>query len=339
VAPVPAVAVGVRAKIPVRIAGTASFQPGPAHSTADLATRVNPPRDPADAIARTGIVSRHFASPQSRAVDLGADALRAALTNANMAPTALRRLIFVSSVGGDQIAPANANLVAAALGLSGTCDAFDLNNACMGFLTALDLGARSVATGVGPVAVVVVELLSRYTTPEDPRPYLVLADAVAATILAEAEGDGGLLASWLRNDGVAGGDIVLENGGLTGQRETFHFASSNRQIHEHALAAIRRSADAVLSDAGLALDDVEWILPHQPNGSMLAAIIQELRLDPARVVHLVEDVGSVGAASIATSLDRLLRDKPVRAGDRVLMVGVGAGISYGASLLRLESRP
>jgi 3-oxoacyl-[acyl-carrier-protein] synthase III len=82
---------------------------------------------------------------------------------------------------------------------------------------------------------------------------------------------------------------------------------------------------------------VEWVLPHQPNGSMLAAIMRELQLDPERVVRLVDAVGSVGAASIATSLDRLLRTRPVRAGDRVLMVGVGAGISYGATLLRLGS--
>lgn len=325
----------MRAQIPVRIAGTASFQPGPAHHTAELAGRVTPPRDGAEVIARTGIASRHFAPAGSRAVDLGADALRAALGRAGLPASALRRLIFVSSVGGDQVAPANANLIAAALGLAGTCDGFDLNNACMGFLTALDLGARSVATGAGPVAIVVVELLSRYTTPEDPRPYLVLADAVAAVILDCARGDEGLLASWLRNDGLAGGDIVLTNAGLSGRRETFHFASSNRQIHEHALAAIRRSTDAVLSAAGIGLDAVDWVLPHQPNGTMLAAIVRELQLDPARVVRLVGEVGSVGAASIATSLDRLLRERPVRPGERVLMVGVGAGIAYGAALLRL----
>jgi 3-oxoacyl-(acyl-carrier-protein) synthase III len=327
----------MRAAIPVRIAGTASFQPGPALSTAEVAERVTPRRDPADAVARTGISARHFAAPEHRAVELGADALRAALASAALRPTALRRLIFVSSMGGDQIAPANANLIAATLDLSGSCDCFDLNNACMGFLTALDLGARSVATGVGPVAIVVVELLSRYTTPEDPRPYLVLADAVAAVVLDAARGDEGLLATWLRNDGVAGGDIVLLHAGLTGRRETFQFAGSNRQIHEHALDAIRRSADAVLSEAGIGLDAVEWVLPHQPNGSMLAAIMRELQLDPERVVRLVDAVGSVGAASIATSLDRLLRTRPVRAGDRVLMVGVGAGISYGATLLRLGS--
>jgi 3-oxoacyl-(acyl-carrier-protein) synthase III len=326
-----------RAPIPVRIAGTGSFQPGPAYRTVDLAARVTPPRDPAEVVVRTGIQSRHFAPPRVRAVDLAAEALTAALAAAGLRPEALRRLFFVSSVGGDQIAPANANLIAAQLGLAGSCDAFDLNNACMGFLTALDLGARSVATGSGPVGIVAVELLSRYTTPDDPRPYLVLADAVAAAVLEPARAGEGVLASWLRNDGMAGGDIVLANAGLTGRRETFQFASSNRQIHEHAVTAIRRSAAAVLSEAGIGLDAVQWVLPHQPNGSMLAAIMRELALDPSRVVQIVDEIGSVGSASIATSLDRLLRSGRVRPGDHLLMVGVGAGISYGAMLLRMGS--
>jgi 3-oxoacyl-[acyl-carrier-protein] synthase III len=205
----------------------------------------------------------------------------------------------------------------------------------MGFLTALDLGARTVATGGGPVAIAVVELLSRYTTPEDPRPYLVLADAAAAVVLEPARGDEGMLSAWLRNDAAAGGDIVLENAGLTGRRETFQFAASNRAMHEHALGAIRAAAAAVLGAAGMALGEVEWVLPHQPNGSMLAAIERELGVAPERIVRVVDTLGSVGAASIATSLDRLLRGGRVRAGDRVLMVGVGAGIAYGAVLLRV----
>ena len=322
-------------RLAVRVAGSASARPGGAHRTAELVERVTPRRDAAETEQRTGIASRHFAAPGSRAADLGARVLRDALLDAGLAGAHLRRLFFVSSAGGDQLAPATANLVAAELGLDGTCDCIDLNNACMGFLSAFDLAARSVATGVGPVGIVVVELLSRYTTPHDARPYLVLADAVAAVVLDAARGDEGVLAAWLRNEGLAGGDIVLRHPGLTGQRETFQFASSNKQMGENAILAIRRSTDAVLAAAGLRLDHVRWVLPHQPNGSMLAAIIRELGIDAQRVVQIVRDIGSVGAASIATSLDHLRHGGRPRPGDHVLMVGVGAGISYGAILLRV----
>jgi 3-oxoacyl-[acyl-carrier-protein] synthase III len=321
--------------LPVRIAGTASLRPGRAVTTAELVKRVTPQRDAIETEARTGIVSRHFADPESTASDLAAQALRQALTAAGLPAQALKRVIFVHSWGGELLAPATANLVTAALGLDGTCDCFDLNNACMGFLTALDIGARSVATGCGPVGIAVVELLSRFTTPEDPRPFLVLADGVAAVVLDEGRPGEGILGSYLRNDGKAGGDVVMAHPGLTHKAETYRFVSSNERISRNAVDAVKRAAAAVLAQAGLSVADVQWILPHQPNGSMLASIIRELQLDPDRVMTIVREVGSVGAASIPTSLDRLLRGQRVRPGDRILMVGVGAGISSGGILFQV----
>src|SRR6185503_8201338 len=99
--------------------------------------------------------------------------------------------------------------------------------------------------------------------------------------------------------------------------------------------AARWSADGVLAEAGMTLDQVEWVVPHQPNGTLLAAMIEALGVDPARVVPIVREVGSVGAASIPICLDRLLRTRPVRPGDHILMLGVGAGASYGAILHRV----
>ena len=101
---------------------------------------------------------------------------------------------------------------------------------------------------------------------------------------------------------------------------------------EEAIEAVRQSARAALAHAGITIDDVDWILPHQPNGALLAAIVAELGVAWERVVPVVADVGSVGAASIAVSLDRLFRTREVRPGARILMVGVGAGLSSGAIL-------
>jgi 3-oxoacyl-[acyl-carrier-protein] synthase III len=145
----------------------------------------------------------------------------------------------------------------------------------------------------------------------------------------------GILASVLRNDAPAGGDVTLAHGGLTGRRETVRFASTNKHMTAHAIDAVRRSIDAVLVQGGVGLDDVAWLVLHQPNGVLLAAIVRALGLDPARIVAVAEEVGSVGAASIPISLDRLLRTRPVQRGDRILFLGVGAGISYGAILYRV----
>ena len=323
--------------LPLRVAGTAHIAPGEPVSTAALVERLSPRPDPAAIEARTGIASRHFATPSpTRGTELGVQALREALAVASMPAEALRRLIYVSSLGGDLLAPANANRVAAGLGLVRTCDCFDLSNGCMGFLAALDIAARSLATGLGPVGIVVVELGHRVTTPEDPRPFLVLGDAAVAAVVERGRDGEGVLASWLRNDGVAGGNVWMAHPVVTGHRETVRFTASGRQMGEEVIGYIREAADAVLAEAGLALSAIEWVLPHQPNGSLLDAIVAALAIPADRVVRMVHDVGSVGAASIPISLHRLLRGGRLRPGDRILMIGVGAGISYGATLLRTE---
>jgi 3-oxoacyl-(acyl-carrier-protein) synthase III len=318
----------------VRIAGTASLTPGPRVTTAELAARMSPPRDAGELVARTGIQTRHIAEPDASPAQLAADTLRDALAAGGVEAADLSRVIFVSSGGGDLSFPATANLVGAALGLRGSCDCFDVNNACMGFLTALDLAARSIATGSGPVGIAVADLPSRGTTPADPRPYLVFGDAAAAAVLKPASRDEGILGSFLWNDGVAFGNVRLDNPTYTRRLDTIRFTASNAQMGLEAVEAVRRSADTVLAQAGLRLADVRWVLPHQPNGALLDAIVAALEIAPERVVRVVHEIGSVGAASIPVSLDRLVRSGSMRPGDLVLMVGVGGGLSSGAVLYR-----
>jgi 3-oxoacyl-(acyl-carrier-protein) synthase III len=319
-------------KLPVRIAGTSSIPVGPVIPTAEIVKRVEPPRDPDDIERRTGIASRRFAPRDATAAELGASALASALERAALSAHALERIILVTSGGVDLIFPATANLIAARLGLAMTCDCFDLANACLGFLTALDIAARGIATGSGPVGIAVVELPSRRITPSDPRPYLVFGDAATAAVITPARGREGVLGSWLRNDGIAFGNVRLESEVLTGRIETIRFTASHATIGREAIDAIEAATRAVLKQAELTLDEVDWVLPHQPNGALLDAIVQALGVDPARVVPVVRELGSAGAASIPVSLDVLMRERPVRAGDRVLMVGVGAGLSCGAML-------
>ncbi|MFP2931525.1 3-oxoacyl-ACP synthase III family protein [Pyxidicoccus sp. 3LG] len=319
--------------IPVRILGTASVLPGPAVTTAELCARVG--RDAAEVERKTGIRTRHFAPPGVKAADVAAQALRGALEAAGLEAQKLRRILLVTSMGGDVTTPATANRVAAALGLSGSCDAMDVSNACMGFLSAFDLASRSVATGWGPVGIVSVELLSRTTSPEDPRPFLVLGDAAAAAVLGPARPGEGVLGAAFGNDGTLPTDVVLENPLATGKPERMRFLTPSKEMTRVALDALLRAAHSALDEAGVALGEVEWVLTHQPNGSMLEAILQAMDVSPERGVRVVDTVGSVGSASLGTGLDRLLRTRPVKPGHRILMVGVGAGVAHGAVLYRV----
>jgi 3-oxoacyl-[acyl-carrier-protein] synthase III len=106
---------------------------------------------------------------------------------------------------------------------------------------------------------------------------------------------------------------------------------------EEAVEAVCRSAHGLLTDFGSTIDEVDWVLPHQPNGPLLDAMVEALGVPRARVVPVVHDVGSVGAASIPVSLARLASTHGLRAGERILMVGVGAGLSSGALLYEVDA--
>jgi 3-oxoacyl-[acyl-carrier-protein] synthase-3 len=303
-------------------------------TTAELVAQVPGTWDATRVAARTGIRARHFVTPGTTAAALGAAALRGALASARMSADVVRRIIFVDSLGGDALIPATANDVMAALDIRGACDCFDLNNACLGFLSAFDVAARGVATGQGSVAIVVAELGSRFIKPDDPRPFFVFGDGAAAVVLTAGENGEGILGSVLRNRPGNAGGVTLAHPGHTGARETIRFTKPNARMLDLALDLLRDSTDTVLDQAGLRLEEVEWILPHQPNGVMLDAFVRALGVDAERVVPVVHETGSVGAASIPISLDRLMSSGRVRSGDRILMVGVGAGLSSGATLLR-----
>lgn len=319
--------------IPVRILGTAGLLPGRAVSTEELARKVG--KDPAKVEERTGIRTRHWVEPGTRMTDVGVEVLRRALDAAKVAPTDLRRIVFVTSTGGDATAPATASMIAGALGLTGSCDAFDINNACMGFLTAFDVAARSVATGLGPVAIVAVEFTSRGLVPSETRPYLVLGDGAAAAVLGTARPGEGVLGVSLANNGTLPPDTGFGQPLLTGKMEKIQFYASRQDIFQVALDALGTATQAVLKQAGVKLADIQWLLPHQPNGALLDAVVEGLGLDRSKLIPMVRDVGSVASVAIPYSLDLLLRTRDVRPGDLILMIGVGAGVSQGAILYQV----
>ena len=318
------------------ILATASRVEGRRVTTHELASAAMPHRAPEDVQRRSGIATRWWLSQDRTLSALAADVVVEAIEDAGLSVDSLARLIFVCSTGGDRLIPANANTVLDALGIHGRADGFDLNNACMGFLSAFDLATRSVATGLGPVAVVTVEGLSRHIAPAEPRSYLVLGDACAAVVVGAAEGEGGVLASFAANDGRYAGSVSLAHPGLSKQEEAIAFADSSADMTRVTAEALVRSGNSVLEEAGLGWSDVDWLVPHQPNGSMLDRMIDAFGVDPERVVRVVHEIGSVGAASIPFGLDALRRQRNVRAGETILMLGVGAGMAYGASLFRME---
>ena len=327
--------------IPVRILGSGTALLGRSVSTREVSEAAYPDRAPGWLEDRTGIASRYWVEPGTTRAQMGAQALRRALDDADLQARELARIIYIDSAGGDLKVPATANFIAGELELPATCDCFDLNNTCTGFLTAMDLAARCVATGFGPIAVVAAELWSQHIDPSEPRTYAVFGDAAAAVIFGAERSQaspgvrGGVLATHLRNDGIIGGSVRLEHGGFEGTREFIRFRVDNAQIGKEATEAILDSARTVLTRAELEVEQLAWFLPHQPNGRMLANMCEGLGIPSERTVPIVAELGSVSSASIPISLDRLRRSGRLEPGDLILFSAVGSGLSYGSLLYRV----
>ena len=324
--------------IPFAIRGTASALPPKCLSTAQILEQSTLSSTVEELERITGIQNRHWVDELPAVASLAVQAVRGALEDAGMEPSALRRLILTNSTGGDHLFPSTSSVVLKGLGISETCPAFDLNNGCMGFLTALDAAGRAVATGVGPVAVVSTEVFSPYITPEEPRPYMVFGDGAAAAILGDpTTPDEGILGSYYSTLPTHLMSVALHHPGVTGRNETVDFSASNRQISEAAVEAFAHSAGEAAAASGLTLAEISWIVPHQPNGNMLRKIMDRLGFAMDRVVPVVRDIGNVGSAAMAFGLDALRRQRRVSAGETILFVGVGAGGVYGAAIYRVGS--
>ncbi len=324
--------------LPLRILGTASLVPETTVSTEAVVRRAMPDRDPAELQARTGIEERRWWGPERSAVDVSAEVLHRALDDAGLDATDLRTVIYASSIGGDRLVPSTASPIAAAVGATPDCACFDVNNACLGFLTSLDLAARLVQTLQAPVAVLGVEVFHRYLDPATPRSYVVFGDAAAACIVGPAN-QGALLASDFGNDGRRIEATTLHVQALTGQPEQIRFGVPGRTITGYALDDMKLSIDRVLQRSGHAIEDVDWFLPHQPNGTMFDLFIDRFAGPTARTHKVVHRLGSLGAASVPVALDGAWHgqgDAGIRDGQLLLLAAVGAGSSRGAALLRVQ---
>ena len=265
------------------------------------------------------------------------ESLARALDASGVAPKDLRRLILTNSMGFDGPMPATANAVAVRLGIPTSCACFDVSNACTGFLTAFDIASRSVATGIGPVAVVATELISRFLSPDDPRSYAVFADGSGAIVMDRAIDGGAQLGCWFGNDGTRDDRVKLSRQKPEQPRELITFIKPQRTIAGDVVDEMSDSVQRSLSQAGLSTDEIRWFLLHQPNGVMYRRCAEALGVDDARLVPVVQDVGSIGTASIPVSLDVLLRDRGgLEAGELVVLAAVGAGLSWGAIVFRAE---
>jgi 3-oxoacyl-[acyl-carrier-protein] synthase-3 len=264
-------------------------------------------------------------------------AARRALARADLGPDRVD-LIIVATSTPDHTFPATATAVQRKLGC-GPGIAFDLQAVCAGFAYALATADNFIKAGQASTALVIgAETFSRLLDWTDRGTAVLFGDGAGAVVLTALEQPGtaldqGILATMLAADGRHYAHLQVD-GGPSSTGTVGHLRMNGREVFRHAVGELTGAARAVLDAAGLAIDDVDWLVPHQANKRIIDAVGKKLGIAEAKVVVTVAEHANTSAASIPLALDRLYTSGRLDRGDLLLCNAMGGGFAWGAALIR-----
>ncbi len=295
-------------------------------------------------VQRTGIKSRFHLEEGESSSDMAIRAADQCVKNAGIDPAEID-LIIVATVSPDYKTPSTACLVQAHLGCQAS--AMDINAACSGFVYALVTAGQFVRSGCSRNALVIgVEALTTFVNPEDRKTFPLFGDGAGAVLItADSEPDeekaSGVLSYRLGSDGNLGEALIIRGGGakkpfsqeVLDKRE--HFLSmEGRTVFKWAVRLIPVVVGELLEEAGMTLDEIDLFVPHQANIRIIDAAVEVLGIDRDKVMVNLDRYGNTSAASIPISIAEALEQGRIKRGSNVMMVGFGAGLTWGASLFR-----
>ncbi len=324
--------------IPAGIVGTGIYLPERVLTNADLEKIV----DTSDEwiAARTGILERRIISEDMTTSDMATSAAKMAMKNAGVSPGEVD-LILVATVTPDMMFPATACLVQDNL-KARKAAAFDLSAGCSGFVYALDIGSQFIKTGqYRTVLVIGAESLSRITNWNDRNTCVLFGDAAGAAVLRPVEEGFGILSVVLGADGSGGDLLKLEIGGTkapvteeTCQSSGRYIYMAGREVFKFAVKIMGDCSLKALEKAGLGKGDIDYLIPHQANIRIIETAAKRLNLPMEKVLVNVQNYGNTSAASIPVALHEAVTGGKIKKGDNVVLVGFGAGLTWGASVIR-----
>jgi 3-oxoacyl-[acyl-carrier-protein] synthase-3 len=317
------------------ITGVGGYLPDEIVTNDDLAKVV----DTSDAWIqeRTGIQMRRRAGPDQAVSDLAVAAARQALSAAGRTVDEVD-LIIVATTTPDLTFPATAAIVQRKLGCP-VGIAFDIQAVCSGFVYALSVADGFVAGGRSRCALVIgAEMMTRLMDWTDRGTCVLFGDGAGAVVLEPAEGNGttddrGLLGFALRADGTKQ-DLLYVDGGPSTNGEVGKLRMQGNQVFRHAVVNISEAVTAAAADAGVAVADVDWFIPHQANLRILEGVARRLGIDEAKVVTTVAEHANTSAASIPLAMSVAVADGRIKRGDLLLLEAMGGGLTWGACVVR-----
>ncbi|AML52529.1 MULTISPECIES: beta-ketoacyl-ACP synthase III [Falsihalocynthiibacter] len=285
---------------------------------------------------RSGIERRHFAAEGENTSDLAINAANAALKDAGLVANDIDAIILATSTA-DFTFPSAATMVQAGIGMTRGF-AFDVQAVCAGFVYALANANALIVSGQAKrVLVIGAETFSRILDFSDRATCVLFGDGAGALILEAQEGSGentdrGILSCDLHSDGRFKDLLYVDGGTSTGT--SGHLRMQGRELFRHAIEKLAETAHASLDKAGLAGDDVDWIVPHQANIRIIAGTAKKMNVSMDRVVVTVQDHGNTSAASIPLALSVGKARGQIKQGDLLVTEAIGGGLAWGSVVLR-----
>jgi len=286
---------------------------------------------------RTGIKRRRLAAKEESTADLAVKAAAAALEDAGLTARDLDEIVVTTDTP-EVYLPDTAAFVQERLGAR-QIPSYDLaGSGCAGFLLALDIGRSRVRDRDRRILVVAVELITRLMNWNDRNTCVLFGDAAAAAIVGRGPHTMEIVAATAGTDGSKSDILAVEIGGtrtpftVEGGRQ--ELVMKGREVFKEAVEHMSAAAHEVLAQAGVRLEDIALLVPHQANMRILDAVRGELGLPAEKVVINVQEYGNTGSASVPLALWEARQQGRIKPGDLVLLVSFGAGFHWAGMLLR-----
>lgn len=314
-----------------RIIGTGSYLPEKVLTNHDLAQMVETSDE--WVFSRTGIRERHVVAENETTSDLAFQASKRAIQMAGVDPQSID-LIIVATTTPDAVFPSTACILQNKLGIKSGGPAFDIQAVCSGFVYALATADQFIRGGQSKCALVVgAETFSRIMDWTDRTTCVLFGDGAGAVIM-QASDKPGVISTHLHADGSYGhllsAPACFSGGKVQG---TPFVMMDGGGVFKFAVGVLDSIVEETLAANGMQKSDISWLVPHQANIRIIQATAKKLGMSMDNVVVTVDKHGNTSAASIPLALDTAVRDGRIKAGDTILMEGVGGGFTWGSALV------
>jgi len=321
----------------VSIIGTGSYVPERILTNEDLSRIV----DTSDEwiTTRTGIKQRRIAAPDEQTSDMAAKAALKAIEQAKILPADID-LILVATATPDMLFPATACFVQKKIGASNAA-CLDVSAACAGFLFAVEIAQQFITSHTyDTVLVIGADKLTAITNWSDRNTCVLFGDGAGAAILRHRGGSHGVISTHIGSDGQYTDILFMPGGGsrcpITRENvdlnlQTIHM--TGKEVYKQAVTAMLRAAQKALEQAGLGIEDIACVIPHQANMRIIEAIADRLGIPLEKFYVNLDRYGNTSAAAVAIALDEANRSGRIKPGDYILMVVFGGGLTWAGTVI------